>query len=271
MDIYENIVVGNFLFGLGVKMGMGHMTTPIEPISINLLQQTPLDQRLGDVVVANARIFRMIEFERESNKAHKERIKWKIISDALDLEEAVDLIALSRKIHWYVNSDFRRLRSEVRSKIEVFLYLDFVEPKGGVALPEFIDMTAIEAISATVDERELWWCKRNMEVVACVLGDSSGTSGCLLLVVTGTGQLNYVPVNDIGDLIKTPQQLIERHQAPQMELSREAEVQRERPVPRQEHALRPEGPRLSLQRNAAGRWKCPIAATKMNRGDGITS
>jgi hypothetical protein len=162
------------------------------------------------------------------------------------LEDAVDLIALSRKIHWYVNSEFRTLRSEVRSKIEVFSYLDFVEPKGGIALPDFIDMTATAAISATVDERELWWCKRYMEVVACVLGDSSGASGCLLLVVTGTGQMNYVPVNDIGDLIKTPQQVIERHQALEMELLREREVQRERPVPRQEHALRPEGPSLGL-------------------------
>ena len=43
-DIYENIVIGNFLVGFGIGVGLLHSSAPIEPLAVNLLQQTPMDK-----------------------------------------------------------------------------------------------------------------------------------------------------------------------------------------------------------------------------------
>lgn len=113
MDIFENIIVGNFLYGLGVGMGMHRNVAPADPISVNLLQQTPLDQVFGDVVLGSSRIFRLIEFKRAANTDQKELSKWRLISSALDCDASLELRALSRKIHWYIRSDFRKSRADI--------------------------------------------------------------------------------------------------------------------------------------------------------------
>lgn len=45
---YENVIIGNFIYGLGLVMGKN----PRQIDScVNLLQQTPLDKVLGDVML----------------------------------------------------------------------------------------------------------------------------------------------------------------------------------------------------------------------------
>ena len=56
-------------------MGQHGLQAKPEPISVNLLQQTPLDTSLGDVLLAKARVVRLIEFKREANKDRKERAR----------------------------------------------------------------------------------------------------------------------------------------------------------------------------------------------------
>lgn len=63
LTLYENIVIGNYLFDLGVRMAKLRPTLPL--VSVNLLQQTPADRLLGDVLLANAGVCRLIEFKRE--------------------------------------------------------------------------------------------------------------------------------------------------------------------------------------------------------------
>lgn len=43
MDIYENIIIGNFLYSFGAAMGARSHVKEL-PLSVNLLQQTPLDR-----------------------------------------------------------------------------------------------------------------------------------------------------------------------------------------------------------------------------------
>jgi|GEM_PF-3203239 len=66
MDIYENIIIGNFLYSFGVAMG-GRSDAKELPLLVNLLQQTPLDQGAGDVLVRGARVMRLLEFKRLAN------------------------------------------------------------------------------------------------------------------------------------------------------------------------------------------------------------
>jgi len=84
MDVYENIVIGNFLFGLGVAMGRRSEAEGL-PLSANLLQQTPLDKGCGDVLVQGARAMRILEFKRASNDDFKEKAKLIHLSRALNV------------------------------------------------------------------------------------------------------------------------------------------------------------------------------------------
>ena len=58
---YENIIIGNFLYSLG--LAIGRSPRPVEAC-INLTQQTPLDQVLGDVMLQFPGAWRLIEFKR---------------------------------------------------------------------------------------------------------------------------------------------------------------------------------------------------------------
>lgn len=91
MKLYENITIGNFLFSLGYSIrdkqrdsGMGAAG------SVNLLQQTPADQLLGDVLVKFSGVVRLLEFKAEGADLRKERGKHaglKKIIDDLGLAE----------------------------------------------------------------------------------------------------------------------------------------------------------------------------------------
>lgn len=61
LDVYENVVIGQFLFGLGVKMGSRNS----DATSVSLFQQTPSDASVGDVLVKNPGVVRVIEFKRQ--------------------------------------------------------------------------------------------------------------------------------------------------------------------------------------------------------------
>lgn len=246
MDILENVIVGNFLFGFGVKMGIGHGVAPIEPVSVNLLQQTPLDTVLGDVVVGNGRFFRIIEFKRAANNSNKEIGKWRRLSAGLTAESAMDLEKLSRKIHWYVRSDFR----EDRKDIQVVPYLDFPTMAAPMTLPEFIDLTAKDAVTDGVGEEEMLHCRKYLEVLGLVQGRGGGASGCLLLFANGGG-VGFVPAGDTREFLMTPRQLVERAMAQEHALIREVvervELRQERERQEKVLALRQRGPTMSMK------------------------
>lgn len=105
IDTYENIVIGHFLLSVGVRLGLDNQNGDIPWVCSSLLQQTPLDTRLGDVLVFNSSFFRVIEFKRASNDAAKELQKLESLSVALGVPKLKALTDVSRRIHWYVKSD----------------------------------------------------------------------------------------------------------------------------------------------------------------------
>lgn len=203
MDIYENIIIGNFLLGLGIAMGMRHSRIPIQPTAVNLLQQTPLDKSFADVLVSNSKIFRLIEFKRRANVSGKETAKREVILDVLKAQPG-DLEALSRKIHWYVESE----QNDMKLVTKVVPYLDFptlysTEERND--LPNFIENMAEEAISSAIEESEIDSCRFYMELLCRCSekneGINTSSSGALLIKTDQWGQLQYAVVNDIRELI----------------------------------------------------------------------
>ena len=110
-----------------------------------MLQQTPLDTRLGDVLVFNSSFFRVIEFKRASNDAAKEHQKLESLSVALGVPKLKALTDVSRRIHWYVKSDTRN-----SLQMWVVPYLDFptlesCDPCPSMDLKTFVEDTARHA------------------------------------------------------------------------------------------------------------------------------
>ena len=62
MPIYENLVIGNFLFGLGLKVGALRNDYIAPELAVSLLHQTPLEFVLGDVMLAGPRAIALLGF-----------------------------------------------------------------------------------------------------------------------------------------------------------------------------------------------------------------
>lgn len=70
MKLYENVVIGNFLYGLGVSIG-GRLKSGYLPGAVSLLQQTPEDKALGDVLLDFPGTLRLIEFKAQANRSKR--------------------------------------------------------------------------------------------------------------------------------------------------------------------------------------------------------
>jgi hypothetical protein len=172
LKLYENIVIGNYLFDLGVRMAKLRPNLPL--ISVNLLQQTPADRLLGDVLLANAGTCRLIEFKRAGKLTRKEMRKLAVLRDGLEKsgsrEEAEEL---SRQIHWYV--EIREPRVIGQAVVtRACPYLDFSDDPSFIGLNEFAFVAAEEACDEEPDlaMREncnryvKWVCHRFAEIEA---------------------------------------------------------------------------------------------------------
>lgn len=86
---YENIVIGNFLYGLGLSLGTrAGLKAPLA--SINNTQQTPLDPILADVWLTFPGVCRLLEFKRQGVDNTKDKEKRKALSTVLNDQQ--DLI-----------------------------------------------------------------------------------------------------------------------------------------------------------------------------------
>ena len=255
-DVYENIVIGNFLVGFGIGVGLLHSSAPIEPLGVNLLQQTPMDKSTCDLVIGGARIFRLIEFKRRRNRSKKEKdkriaiedmAKLRLIEEGLRLSHFTSLLTLSRKIHWYVETEY----DGVGMVSYVTPYLDFLSIERSHRrdeLPEFINLTAKQAATSVVTQDEMDDCYRYLEWVSKWAGLSSAedenNSGALLLHVTSEGRVNYSVVDSLRKLITPRRLILERNLGLERDLSLERSIVEEIKIDRDglrlERGLRPE-------------------------------
>jgi hypothetical protein len=221
MDVYENIVIGNFLFGLGVAMGRRSEAEGL-PLSANLLQQTPLDKGCGDVLVQGARAMRILEFKRASNDDFKEKAKLIHLSRALNVPANNDLISLSREAHWFIESKSANQQLNLR----MVPYLDFLTNEGRrQELQSFINDLVIEAMRTGPDRTSLF--ARYLHLVATCQGSVKGSSGGVVVSVDGAGKVNYVTVEDLRELGMTLSQLHAMYEQHQLQRQQERTLQQE--------------------------------------------
>lgn len=104
VNVYENIIIGNYLFLLGTEMARRNDQLP--PISINLLQQMPADKTLADLLLANRGMCRIIEFKRAGKVPPKEKKKLIALRSGIENTDKPRLWRMiSGWLHWYVEFD----------------------------------------------------------------------------------------------------------------------------------------------------------------------
>ncbi|MDR6935700.1 hypothetical protein [Luteibacter sp. 3190] len=207
MDLYENTLIGTFLYGLGIEMGT-RLGGAAVVSGVDLLQQTPLDQSLGDVLIKAPRHFRLFEFKRATNRDPKEAEKRSHLLMAMDkAPNGKALFDTSRAIHSLVRIDQveltnRRLETKLAERAYVGGEL------GACTIPELCRRTA-HAMLAADGEPNARQCDAYLRLLADVSGRLKHPTGGggTLLVAARDGIVEYAHVAQISDIFRTHEQL----------------------------------------------------------------
>ncbi|KVN28025.1 hypothetical protein [Burkholderia stagnalis] len=239
MKIYENVVVGNFLYALGFAI-RARQSVQSMPSVVNLLQQTPSDTLLGDLLLQFPGVVRLLEFKVDENRSSKERARHASLSSALSADPALSLI--SRRIHWYIEAGL----SEVESlAVRAVPYLDAyprTKPRG--RFEPFIEALADEVVYGRSAKGEAEAAMEYIRWVKRLQGEGKVGTGGLLLVANADGSLHYAQLLDLLELRIEHRMWIELHQ---QRLERELTYQRELALERgrvHERSLEREGPEM---------------------------
>jgi hypothetical protein len=213
VTIYENIVIGKFLFTLGARMGQQAPTLPIT--GVNLMQQCPLDERFGDVLLGSASICLILEFKRKKSRSKKEiKKRDAIAAEISDQEDPAYVEALSRKLHWYVEIDDVR-KGDVAFETRVAPYLDLARPDRHFDLLGFVEQTATQALRPYLpaEDRENFLnyldfiAQVNDTVIAASGKKKRSSSSAFLLTAAPNGQIKWFVANELRYLFMTPREL----------------------------------------------------------------
>ena len=193
MKVYENLVIGDFLFGLGAEIALRHGTKPLARTLVGLLQQTKHDETYGDVMIKNPGVLRILEFKRQANRSAKERAKlWMIQrslrSKAISRTEAESLTATSRQVHWYAE-----IPHDAPSRIRVMPYLDMRKrTRPEMLLADFVRSMADQVATGQVTENEMLNCERYLNLLA-VCRPTVSTAAVVVFITKAQIHYDVVP------------------------------------------------------------------------------
>ncbi|MFL1466126.1 hypothetical protein [Marinobacter sp. HN1S83] len=192
MKLYENVVIGNFLYGLGHSIG--NATKEKRQLSvINLLQQTPADKELGDMLLEFPGTVRLIEFKNRTSSLTKEKDRCDQLT--IQIGDNKELQKISRNIHWYVETEpFKELCLN-----NINPYLDAFSGNESTHTIE----SFIESITRSVTDPDNKIPASDLEaylaLVSTCQGDGKiGTGG--LIVSVGEDGIRYLQFADIMQL-----------------------------------------------------------------------
>lgn len=196
MKLYENITIGNFLFSLGYSIRDKQRGPEAAAAgSINLLQQTPADQLLGDVLLNFSGVARLLEFKAGGANLGKERGKHAGLKKVI---EDKGLCELSREVHWYVET---KATTDTLGLLTV-PYLDAfprISPQATGRLEALVQSTA-EAIATRKTRFTGAQINQYLLAVKTVSGKAASGSGGLLLLAEPGGLLKFAPIEDMLEL-----------------------------------------------------------------------
>lgn len=192
---YENIVIGNFIYGLGLAIGRRAKGEP-SIASVSLTQQTPLDPQMGDLMVRFPGVIRLIEFKRSGSKSTKEDHKLKLLRVALS--PYAHLQAVSRAVHWYVKSMPTAADSQV--PIRVCPYLEMASGGRTQTLADFSNELATRALDPGAVEPAGSLVQEYLDCLARMADGSTASGGGVIVCVSPDGAVNYVALSDLRQL-----------------------------------------------------------------------
>ncbi|WP_272016349.1 hypothetical protein [Pseudomonas aeruginosa] len=201
MKVYENVIIGNFLYGLGFTVGGFLRGQDALPAIVNQLQQTPVDTELGDVLLTFPGLVRLIEFKMKGGDIKKERLRQRKLALALSTPENAHLLAVSRSVHWYVEVAAKLSDTPLVCRAEPYVdaLSDGHDRKAPGTFEHLIEHTAREAVGE-LDPHERALAQLYLRLVRMTLGKDSAGAGGLLLVVGGGGTMHFAHLQDVSDL-----------------------------------------------------------------------
>ncbi len=193
MKLYENVVIGNFLYALGYNV-RAHWGANTLPSIVSLLQQTPTDSQLADVLIEQPGVMFLLEFKQSNNRSGKEKAKRLLLQRAVS-KEAKWVGELSRDVHFHVETS----AASGRLDSKVLPYLDAELSYGGDSLEVFVQKVtrSMPAVPGKWSEDRLRFYLS--KVADCALEDVSGGGG-LLCKVDATGCLTFAELIDLRQL-----------------------------------------------------------------------
>ena len=226
--LYENVLIGQFIYGLGLRIGK-QTQSDCFPAAVNLLQQCPEDTALGDVLLSFPGTLRLIEFQAEDRDKSKERTRQEKLQIILESDD--ERLQISRRVHWYF--EFSPLSpAEVGGFFTPYIEMDFSSkslPKQAHAINQFIASVADDVLLHPSDDDARIQQEKDylISVRLCHVGNSSG-SGALIVTVGASGGFHYIVVKDMMELhMPLGEWLCHRDQLIKME-SRQMIAQREK-------------------------------------------
>lgn len=192
MKLYENITIGNFLFSLGYSIrDKQWCSSPSTAGSVNLLQQTPADQLLGDVLLDFCGVVRLLEFKAEGANQKKELGKHAGLKRII---EDMGLSEVSREVHWYVETN----ATPDSLALLTAPYLDAFPRENLLKNQKLEDL--VESTAQAIADRQTSFTGAQISqyllAIKTVSGKtSSGTGGLLLLAEPGAA-LKFAPLED---------------------------------------------------------------------------
>ena len=204
MKLYENVVIGNFLYGLGFAMAKRLRGFSI-PVSVNLLQQTPADQFLADVFIRAPGVLRIIEFKQAANRDDKEAIRHgKLMAG---LRGNARLPAISRELHWFIETC--PTENSVASRIVPYVDLFPRAWAFDEDILKFVEETADAAVkgkSACTEEEQ----DDYVRILALCHRTEETSAGGLVLRLDPQGILKFVSLQSLLDLRLSREQIHQR-------------------------------------------------------------
>lgn len=194
MKIYENVLIGNFIFSLGVQAGKKFDKSPFPQAIVSLFQQTPSDPYLGDLFTSFGGHNLLIEFKADS--ADKKEVE-KIEMLTQELAKDNDLATLSTSCHFFAHG----VIPEEAFNILFCPYLSTLNASNKTSLEPFISDVLNRRVGTNSD--------RFGEYVALLHrlfsnGKASSTGG-LLLNVDANGAMTYLASPNLSDLLGNAQ------------------------------------------------------------------
>ncbi|WP_136222358.1 hypothetical protein [Massilia sp. Mn16-1_5] len=192
---YENIVIGNFLYGMGVSLGR-KADLHIPAASINNTQQTPLDPLLADVWLTFPGVCRLLEFKRENADRSKDIIKRDALRDVL--ADHPQFLPVSRQVHWFAEIVGHPGRG-IDLRLSPFVDMGHAGATQ-VSMADYIDQFTSSALSPSDVEPTAPQVSQYLQLVGELASASDASGAGLMVHVTPQGKLEFIALSDIRDL-----------------------------------------------------------------------